>query len=570
MKTLKYSILSLALIFGVASCDFLDKTPYELTPETFFKNDNDVNYFLIGVYSPLMQETFYGNNYAYTIAGGDDLSFYQRENPVTGGSVLCANANSTTTDIATYWRVLYDGINRTNMLLEGIDNSIEVLSPAVVTKARAEALFMRSFYYFNLVQGWGDVPLRLKAIDPVNPIKDILSPRVNKQTIYDRIISDIEIALPDLPDFTTGDMSAYVTKSAAQGILARIYLFRAGEHYREGKADDPNKATYLDSARYWAYEVIKSNIHGLVKPYERIFLDYSEDLYNSTGVNESIWEVVMAGNRINSPEFSAGRIGNTIGFGSKRDYSEVTSVKGLTGMKNPGYSYRFIYASLKLYDLYETEKDNARSSWNIAPFEYTEGTDKDKLVTGRLYFKGKKPAGLTSVDGMPCTEASSSPYNTRAAAKYRREYEKVVPKNKNYTPINFPILRYSDVLLMYAEAENELNGPANAKAYLKLVRERAEIDVTAIDGYGQSGFREAIKRERAMELCFEGTRRWDLVRWGQFYTTMRDMVDYTTKSTWDPNHRYAAGYYKVSPAYVYFPIPDQERGNNPMSQNTGW
>lgn len=565
MKTIKFTIVSLLFILGISSCDFLDKEPHELSPEVYFNSDSEAESFLIGVYSPLMQEPFYGSNYAMSIAGGDDLSFYQRANPIVGGSVICANANSSTTDIATYWRVLYDGINRANMLLEGLEGNPNV-GEKTAKRVRAEAIFLRSFYFFNLVQGWGDVPLRLTT---VKTAKDAQLARADKQVVYDKIIADIEEILPNLADFTEVDNSAYINKSAAQGILARIYLFRAGEHNRDGKPADSKTTEYFDRARFWANEVVKTNIHDLVKPYSRVFTDYSEDKYNSTGVKETIWEVAMAGNRVNSANYSAGRIGNTIGFGSVKDYSSVASVKDLTGMKNPGYSYRFIFASLKLYEMFEAAGDTARANWNIAPYEYVEGGAPNNLVSGRRYFEGKKPDGLTSVEGMPCAEEVASPNKTRCAAKYRREYEKVSPKNKNYTPINFPILRYSDVLLMLAEAENELNGPANAEQYLNKVRLRA--DLLPISGLDQNDFREVIKKERAMELCFEGIRRWDLIRWGEYYNSMSEMVDYVSKPGWNPGHKYATSYYKITKAYVYLPIPDKERSANRLAtQNLGW
>ncbi|WP_101690866.1 RagB/SusD family nutrient uptake outer membrane protein [Dysgonomonas massiliensis] len=567
MKTIKYYIFSLFILLGTASCsDFLDKTPTELTPEVYFNNDEEVELFLIGVYSPLMQEYFYGNNYAYTLAGGDDLGFYQRSTPVSGGSMLCANASSTTTDISNYWRVLYDGINRANMLLEGLENNNNI-TEASSKNFRAEALFLRAFYYFNLVQGWGDVPFRLHSVKSAS---DAYMPKTDKQEIYDKIISDIKEALPNLPKFTKGDSSSSVTQSAAQGILARIYMFRAGEHFRDKKAPDADKVKeYWEQVRYWSNEVIQSNIHSLSPSFSRVFLDYAEDKYN-TGANETIWEVVMAGNRISSLEYSAGRIGNTIGFGSKNDYSAIPSIKDDTGMKNPGYSYRFIYGTTKLFKMYQDEEDTERGDWSIAPYEYTLGTDANKLVIGREYFYGKRPAGETEVDGMPSTElaADKSKSETRSAAKYRREHEKVTPKNKNYTPINFPILRYSDVLLMYAEAENELNGPTNAEWALNTVRERAKIAPKT--GLDKVAFREAIKNERAMELCFEGIRRWDLIRWGEFYKTMRAMIPLTAEANWGSYPEAAAEYYKVTEAYVYFPIPDTEISGNPIAQNPGW
>lgn len=565
MKAIKYYIFSLLLIVGAVSCDFLDKDPYELSPDHFYKSDSEVQSAIIGMFSPLMQEYFYGNNYAYTIAGGDDLSFYQRSTPIGGGSLLCADANSGTTDISNYWRVLYDGINRANLLIEGLESDRSSgVTPEVKEKAMTEAKFLRAFYHFNLVQGWGSVPYRTKSIKDAS--QAILG-KTDKDVIYDAIIADMEASVASLPDFVEAANSAYLTKSAARGILARVYLFRAGEHFRDGKPESPKRREYLEKARDWAFQVIKSGAHTLAENYSQVFIDYSRDQYNTAG-NETIWEAVLAGNRTNSPEYAAGRIGNTIGFGSKRDYSTVASVSKLTGLKNPGYSYRFIYASLKLYEMYETEGDRVRGDWNIAPFEYIEDEKGDRLVTGRKYFEGKRPLDEPIKPGV-VEEEAKSPNKTRSSAKFRREYEVVVPKNKNYTPINFPILRYSDVLLMYAEAENELNGSAGAMQYVNQVRRRAHIK--ELEGsISTPDMLTIIKKERALELCFEGIRRWDLIRWGEYYTKMQEMADYTQRTGWNKDHAYASVYYKVPPAYVYFPIPDTERASNPMAQNPGW
>ena len=577
MKSFKLiSIISITLIFGSCS-DFLDKVPHTLTPETYFNSESELQLFLTGVYSPIMQERFYGSDYPMSIAGGDDLSFYQRSTPVSG--IICNNANSSNAAITTYWRVLYDGINRANILLENADKNPE-LPQSTRNRIKAEALFLRSFYYFNLVQGWGDVPLHLSSTQSVDGLS---IPRTPKQVVYDQLITDIISTIPNLLASNTLPHTGAVTQSAAQGILARIYLFRAGENYRDAavglpltNSDDSIKA-YLTHARDWALKVKTSGIHDLVKPYRKVFEDICQDKYNSTGKLESIWEAEEAGNRSNSPEQSAGRIGNVIGFGATNDYSTVDAYKNLKGMSNPGYSYKFIYASLKLFEMYESEGDTARGDWNIAPYEYTYASTAPKQVTGRQYYFGKLPAGLTTVEGLPCTVGTATAANnnkTRCAAKYRRELETVVPKNKNYTPINFPILRYSDVLLMIAEAENELSITPSNLAYecLDAVRTRANIMPLSGNGLTKEQFREVIKKERAMEFCFEATRRWDLIRWGDFYNVMNSMESYVSRGEWGSGYKYASTYYKVSKAYNFYPIPDMEISVNKAitKNNPGW
>ncbi|MGC3978028.1 MAG: RagB/SusD family nutrient uptake outer membrane protein [Paludibacteraceae bacterium] len=238
-----------------------------------------------------------------------------------------------------------------------------------------------------------------------------------------------------------------------------------------------------------------------------------------------------------------------IGFGSTNDYSAVDAYKDKGGMSNPGYSYKFIIASLKLFRMYEEEGDTARGDWSITPYEYLFASATPKEVTGRSYYYGKKPIGLSSVDGFPCSEMrlSASNNKTRCCAKYRRELETVLPKNKNYSPINFPILRYSDILLMIAEAENEINSTPTQLAYdcLNEVRDRAHITPYPTGSLEQATFREAIKKERAMEFCFEGTRRWDLIRWGDFYKNMQAMRTLVNDTNWGASYKYAANYYNI-------------------------
>lgn len=576
MKSIKFlSIISIVLLFWSSCSDFLDKTPHSLTPETYFNTESELQLFLTGVYAPINSERFYGNDYPLANTGGDDLSFYQRNPGVVG--IVCNNANSSNSQITTYWRVLYDGINRANMLIENADRNTGI-PQATRDRVKAEALFLRSFYYFNLVQGWGDVPLHLTS---TNSVEGLNTPRTPKQVIYDQIIKDIISTIPNLKPSTAYPHTGAVTQSAAQGMLARIYMFRAGENKRDAdvglattNSEDSIKA-YFTHARDWALKVKQSGIHGLVKPYSQVFADICGDKYNSTGVRESIWEAEMAGNRL-TPEQAAGRIGNVIGFGATNDYSTTPAYQNLKGMANPGYSYKFIYASLKLYEMYETEGDTARGNWNITPYEYTYATTGDKGVTGRNYYFGKRPAGLTSVEGYPCTEgtATAAVAKTRCAAKYRRELEAISPKNKNYTPINFPILRYSDVLLMIAEADNEINSQPTPLAYecLDAVRKRANIASYLEGSLTKEQFRYVIKKERAMEFCFEATRRWDLIRWGDFYQNMNGMEAYVNQEGWNSSHKYALAYYKVSKFYNYFPIPDMEMAvNKSITQNNpGW
>lgn len=237
--------------------------------------------------------------------------------------------------------------------------------------------------------------------------------------------------------------------------------------------------------------------------------------------------------------------------------------------------------------MYEANGDIDRCNWNIAPFTYTQSAGEGTPVDGREFVKGKRDEveqqywnqsfsygktepGSTYGDRESKNDANKN--RNRAAAKYRREYE-ADKKSKNDTSINFPLLRYSDILLMIAEAENEVNHGPNDLAYecINAVRERAGINKLAAN-LDETGFRKAIKDERAMELCFEYTRRFDLIRWGDYHKLMQEQVD---KAQADESWKFGTNvytYFNIPKSYNYFPIPANEIGSNSAikTNNPGW
>lgn len=693
MKKFKYTIL--LMMFGglFASCEFLDKEPTRLTLENYFNTAEEASSFLTGIYAELSQSSFYGADYLY-LAGGDDLSHYGGSGraPATRG-LICHNATVSDPAVTGFWYTLYSGINRANMFLENIDRVTDI---DAATKAQyiAEARFLRAFYYFNLVQCWGDVPFKTSSTQDVSGL-DI--PRTDRQQIYDFIIKEMSEAADS--GLRSASEESYqpgrVTKSAAWGMLARVCLFRAGEHFRDSKApsDEATLRGYFQQAKDFALKVTGEG-HTLASDYWQVFIDMCSDRYNTTG-NESIWEVEFAGNNT-SDVVAEGRIGNLIGLAGP----DLSNESELTGSADPGYGYEFFFATPKLYRLYcldvnnpddrdlsidglmgipvdfvsaSAAKDAAferakfkvqdhRFLWNIAPFKYVEMRGKNTGVTGRHFYEGDygeskvtdpyvagdnsanlkdkwleydngrsysytatasdesylvqqlKESGIegyafrkVEIDGKETTLWSDYLYNeeagkwdqepnvgdytvrsgnnhflkniARACAKWRREYEDAGKKDKNFTSINFPILRYSDVLLMLAEAENELNGPTpEAYGYLNQVRQRAfgndaSHNLSEGNGLNKEQFRQIVKDERGRELCFEMTRHFDLIRWGELSERMSELVNFALiGGEWNqgPNNVYS--YFQLDDTYNYFPIPDAELSVNKAitSNNPGW
>ena len=252
-----------------------------------------------------------------------------------------------------------------------------------------------------------------------------------------------------------------VSKSAVRGILARVYLKLAGWPINGGKP-------MYEKANYWAKQVNKDSKHQLNPDYKQIFINYASDVVEDT-YRESIWEAEFKGNRQDAHQGS-GRIGNTIGISN-----------GDSSLGSDGYSYGFISCTLNLWDLYnyldgdgivdegfeegsmnEREHPDVRRDWNIAPYRFAKQSNGNyvKFAWG---YKGMPNVDVNGKVNEKNPTIAATQYVQRNAGKYRREYEKVLPRDKNQTPTNYPLLRYADVLLMIAESENEINnGPTQA------------------------------------------------------------------------------------------------------------
>lgn len=571
MKTIKITILSIFVSLCFGSCEFLDKEPTKLTEVT------DINSLLTGTYATLQQSTFYGAAYLFLV-GGDDLGHYGGSGraPYKSG-LISNNANSSDPDVAGLWYTLYAGINRANLVLENIDATPN-LSDAIRLQYKAEARFLRAFFYFNLVQGWGDVPFKTNSTEEVG---NLSIPRTDKKTIYDFIIKEMSGSANDLK--SAGELSylpGRISKSAAWGILARVYLFKAGEHYRDKqiKNEAEVKECFTQASHY--AQMVMQEGHDLTDNYWDFFIDLCSDKYNTTDKKESIWEVEFAGNRSTDVR-AEGRIGNIIGI----DGPDLSSEISYKGKQDPGFSYAFIYTTPKLYNLYVDNKDINRFNWNVSPFKYTQ-SKAGGAVDGRLFEVGKLAEvkkqyysksysyGDTTPDnGYGDREKKTADKNySKPCGKYRREYE-ADKKSKNDTPINFPLLRYSDVLLMIAEAENEINNAPNQLAYDCINKVRQRAGISKLSGLTQEQFRKALKDERAMELCFEYTRRFDLIRWGDYIKAMNDLAPIAqagTNWTLGPTNVYT--YFQISDTYNYFPIPANEISSNSQinQNNPGW
>lgn len=563
MKKIFNLTLSLAALLIVGSCSILDETPQVICSDTYYKNADEMRYGLAGIYGAINNEELYGRSYSLPISNTDDLCYQNRVH--NSSAVYWYTHNASDSDVANAWRMLYAGIKNANEFLLAVEGSEFDPDKSFYSEAR----FLRAFYHFLLAQAWGDVPLRQKPTLSPDP-KEVNLAATPQAEVLQWCVTEIEDCIEKLPA-ELDNAPSRVVKTTAAGILARIYLFMAGETVK-----CENKPALFEKAANWALYVIESGKHSLNPSYEEVFKNMISDKYDKV-YNESMWEADFLGNRTSADSWSNGRIGDLIGLqntSSESDYS--------TWVCN--YSYAQYNGSLKLWDLYWSDDrtddeakmatiSDKRQEWNLPPYNYKGGT-----VDGVKYTAGKD---MTPYIYNKVTTFSDPTVavGVRNCGKWRRLSELEGRQNaKNlYTCINFPILRYSDVLLMYAEAMNEFAGPSEELYnYVVQVRERAGIKSRDYSEYSsQDALRQLIRNERGRELCFEALRKYDLIRWGIFVEAMHSYNQMTADERWEAGNTLAQYALQTANAvqqkHIYLPIPTKELGvNTALKQNPLW
>jgi hypothetical protein len=502
MKKIYIKMMGLVVVATLlGSCKkFIDYNPHEdfvVTDQDYLKSEGDYRTMAISAYSPLQwlnQVTVVGDIASdNSVAGGEsasDVLPLQQMDDFTLTPV-----NSTLQDL---WQVAYEGVNRTNYLIQYKDKNLagETVTFNGKDALYGEVYFLRAYYYFTLVKMWGDVPLftdkRLGLTD------SRALQRSPKAAVYAQIENDLLAAVASLP--TSQSQKGRITKYAAQGLLGKVYLYQ-------------NK---FAQAAAVLEPIISSNAFSLVNDYASIYL--------ASGENgpESVFEIQYTNG---SPYYNWG--GTTRGQGN---YAvQQNGIRGISG------SAAMPYAAGWSTNLPTQNLANA----------YLAG-DQRKDVTAfniEAYKTAHPDYGITY---------QVAPYKNTGFynGKYLpRKGETSGQIELNYLN-NYRAMRYSEVLLMAAEAINRSGGDeAKARGYLNQVRRRAFKDNNHdVTGSGNA-LKEAIWDERRLELAMDGDRFFDLVRTGQAAAKLTGFV---------------AGKNEV------FPIPQQEVTISGITQNPGY
>ena len=513
----------LILIITNSSCSFLDSDPYDfVSPQTFYKNEKDCRMALAGVYYTLVTEPVYGNYYSCMISNIDDLSYYTRPAGITSSEVFGNGHGASDKNIYDTWDQLYKGIKNANVLLENIDDA--EMKEDIRNNIKGEAQFLRAYYHFLLAQGWHSIPLRDSSLKDVNNAMTAATPH---EEVINWVIQEMEEAVTLVDNETYDSSPSHIKKNTVMGILARVSLWRAGFPTNGGQP-------FYEKALYWATEVQKSNKHSLNPDVYTLWKNMSSNKYDKE-YNESIWEAEFYGTRIDG-NYTAGRIGNVIG-----------NIQLSVLDDGPGYSYGFYSGSLILWDLFE-DGDN-RKDLSMAPYQINR---KGEIIDWR-----------------------DNQIIQRRCGKYRREWEASKIKHKNYTEQNYPLLRYADVLLMIAESANEVHQGPTPEAYEAINEVRKRAGISSLKNLSYTDFQEEVRNERARELCFESTRKYDLIRWGIYVDAIHNkLAEKTYDKRWSTGNNFigARDYAeRTSDKHQFLPIPNKELSvNKLLEQNSFW
>ena len=550
MNTKNYIVFFVIMCLGIfASCnDYLGfEKPGQILLEDAFITSDDAIASVTAAYVPLMWEfnTGAGGTYFPEWWIGDVCS----DDALKGGETVTGDmamvyslenfkTESDNTVLYQFYRAPYVGIMRCNVVFENVplmENSVFTSTPGLRERILGEAYFLRAFYYFRLVRVFGGVPW----IDRVIKIQeDWKQPRATEQEIYEHIYADLQEAIRLLPNKSGYKVTdaGRATKGAARALLMKAYM---------------NNRLY-DLAKLQADSIINvgpdAGQYTLTPEYKHIFTIEAEN--NSESVFETQYMVEA------TSDYGQG-VGYTRGtFAVVMTRPRWASVEG----------WAFNRPTQELYNEFEPDDPRLDAAIMLPGLADLGGNDFSSL-------KG------TINDYMG---------NFYTARKYAWTAEDLNPDGSYYFfklehhtrgPVNRREIRYSDVLLMYAEACCKASTPdyGQAKWALEKVRARARGGNAGIlpefpnyRGYQNTpdDLYKAIQHERRVELAMEGHRWFDLKRWGILAETMRAYKEENQRLR-PVIASHMADFVKGK--HELFPIPLQERDlNSPMSQNPGY
>ena len=505
MKNIKtLSLLSLsALSILFSGCEsYLDVEPKTFfTTETFYTKPEHAQQAVSACYDllrrPYRGVGTYGESPFFMLEFATGMCNTSIGQAVYSSEFREANASEDNVYAWDWWQSFYQGIENCNIAIEKLP-TIPGVSDDEKSHYLGEVHFLRAYFYFMLVQIYGDIPLKTTA---THSAEGANIKRTSIKEVYDVVVSDLlEAEKSTLPMVSS---SGKVTKGAVKSLLAKVYLTMAGFPLQ-------NKEMY-EKAALKSKEVIDAGLYDLFATYDEL-----RDSQNKNG-KEHIF----------STQFEVGIVENQIHDWLLPRYSRISNYSNEYGCFYPDSSF------IRTFD------------------------KKDKRVQEKVFFYTEYPK-VDNPDVIVHFPAHVYKFFDESAMETLRG-------GRNYFN-----LRYADLLLIYAEAQNEVDGFPNAMAldcYNK-GRQRSGFEKsTSADFSSKEAFRDAVWKERYWELCFENQTWFDMARTRKVFNLkenrISDFVGYVLP--------YGDGSFKFTEKQLLFPIPLRERQtNSELTQNPGY
>lgn len=549
MKKIKFNkiCLAIALATALSACKKLD-----LAPENKF---TDANYWTTADKANNVLNTAYvqisNSGYFFSQEALSDNAYNGQGDNNGAASLAAGTYDASLGRIKGEWGDHYRGIKTCNILLENIDR-VTAMDANLKARMKAEARFIRAWHYFLLETWWGDVPLIEKDIT-IDESKTIA--RTPKAQVVDFILKELDGAAVDLPVNTSLAAAdrGRVTKGAAIALKARVLL------YESRWADVVTECEKLMG------NTANGN-YGLFSSYEGLFLPQNE--YNNEVIFDLQYAPTAAGNRFHT------------------DFRDMAPI-------SVGGRVNAIAPTQELVDSYLMANGKDIKASGSGYDENNPYVGRDPRFTPTIVYHGyqwKNQAGTVSTIYIkPGTDPNPDPTKHfdeyqpgtthSPTGYYTRKYFDPTSNVADFASgLNLILIRYADVLMMYAEAKNEL-GQMDASVWDKTVRAiRSRAGFTAAEalnfpGGDQALLRSTIRNERRVEFAMEGLRIFDIRRW---------KIAENVLNGWAHGAKFGAagvdnGYIRANlrtfdPGKNYlWPIPRDERAVDPnLTQNPGW
>ncbi|QNL49370.1 RagB/SusD family nutrient uptake outer membrane protein [Olivibacter sp. SDN3] len=540
-KTYKTGITALLLLAALSGCKKLDLLPENsFTELNYWTSEAKVNSILNTAYSQMSNSDYFFSN-----EGLSDNAFSGRGDFNGSTSIAAGTYDPALGRIKSEWQFHYEGIKTCNLIIENIDQV--PMDEGIKNRMRAEARFIRALKHFQLMTWFGDIPLL--RTDPTREEALEVS-RSPKAEALDFILGELEEIVPMLPTNTSyADADkGRITRGAVIALKARVYLY---ENRWQDVATTCERLIQTD----------ENGSYQLFPNYEGLFLPQNQNNSEVILDIQYVPEFRVWTNMFDLAPISVGaRLNNLAPTQELVDSYRMLNGKAINENES-GYNEDDPY----------TNRD-PRMAFTIV--HHLHEWRRPDGSTQTIYTKpGSTPTGANSSDEYaPGTVSSPTGY-------YLRKYYDPTHGPNFRAGLNLILIRYADILLMYAEARNEL-AQLNQDEWdqsIRALRTRsgftAEEALAYQPNWTQEDIRQIIRNERRVELAMEGLRIFDIRRWQTAEEVLNGWVHGAKFGPTNEDNGYIrANFRTFDPNRHYlWPIPRDERNlNNNLTQNPGW